>query len=275
MAPPKNPLVKTYLYRITNQLNGNDYVGIATDYKDRWREHVWVASRPHDPKECLLSTAIRKYGKENFEFKVISIARTWAIAQDLERVARRLGFGGYNRTMGGDGILGWHHSEETKAKIGKANKGRKPVITPESKAKQVATLAITNALPETKMRRAAAGKKIWQLEGYREKFLASSAVTNATPESRQRRRDGQLARWEAEPEARLVRGAKVRETHSRPEVKIAISEGTKAACARPEVKANKSKASSARWQKVRELGLKSLAQLKQYEDNLKQTQTTQ
>jgi group I intron endonuclease len=132
MAPPKGKKKflqpgaeeqKCYMYRITNKLNGHDYIGVSVNYGRRWAEHKRDARKMSKRK---LPGALRKYGIENFEWKVIAIFRNEVIARDMERVARlvfKMGY--YNMTDGGEGVRGHSRSPEQQAKISAKMTGRK------------------------------------------------------------------------------------------------------------------------------------------------------
>jgi len=53
------------IYKITNRLNGKSYVGQSIHIERRWSEHM----RPST--DSLISRAIKKCGKENFDFQVL------------------------------------------------------------------------------------------------------------------------------------------------------------------------------------------------------------
>jgi hypothetical protein len=129
-----------YVYRITNTLNGMQYIGVTVDPKKRFRSHC----RAVGSSRLLLKNAILKYGKEHsycykIEPKVIALYNT-------EKP------NGYNLSKGGMGSLGLTgemngcygrtgekhphfgkpgyrtgipHTEETKAKMRAARLGRK------------------------------------------------------------------------------------------------------------------------------------------------------
>jgi group I intron endonuclease len=86
----------------------------------------------------LINKAIKKYGKENFQREIIQFYNTSKEAYKLELLLSKSvdivdNHLFYNLKFGGDGcgpgeensFYGKHHSEETKQKISKANKGRK------------------------------------------------------------------------------------------------------------------------------------------------------
>lgn len=99
-----------------NKINGKKYIGITSvPVKYRWGRGSGYAE--HLP----IGRAIRKYGWDNFEHLVIlenldedeakrleiELIREWKTQDDQY---------GYNICAGGDGVTGWHPSEETKKK---------------------------------------------------------------------------------------------------------------------------------------------------------------
>lgn len=60
---------KMYLYKITNKINNKGYIGITNDIQKRWSNEKSYPSKPE--KRQVIQEAIHKYGKENFEFKVL------------------------------------------------------------------------------------------------------------------------------------------------------------------------------------------------------------
>lgn len=61
-------LLKAGIYLITNIVNGNKYIGLSNDMQRRIAEHV---SPKNLNKSTSLAKAIKKYGKENFDFSVL------------------------------------------------------------------------------------------------------------------------------------------------------------------------------------------------------------
>ena len=102
-------------YMVQNKVNGKSYIGITTrSIKRRWYEHCCV------PNSCgkLLAKAINKYGAEAFELTVIASAfKGLDNLKELEKQLilqnRTFAPNGYNLTLGGDGVFGFKHSEES------------------------------------------------------------------------------------------------------------------------------------------------------------------
>lgn len=122
--PYHNPDKKCALYRITHVASGRDYIGISVDVHKRWTKHKFEAARGSRALPKFYA-ALSKYGPDAFDWKIIAWARNFTCACELEKMARHLGLGALNCTMGGDGIIGLEHSPESRQKISQSNKGKK------------------------------------------------------------------------------------------------------------------------------------------------------
>lgn len=138
-----------FIYKIVNKTDNKIYIGQTRgDLNERWRNHMRKTSNCR-----YLSNALQKYGKENFDFKMIIVC----FDEDLDYYEKEyiqkynsLVPNGYNLKKGGNAsnhhedtkrkiagaltgkktnirpMLGKHHSEEIKKKISEKMKGRKP-----------------------------------------------------------------------------------------------------------------------------------------------------
>jgi len=113
-----------YCYKITNLINGKIYVGQTNRPTRRWTEHkVRNTGYP-------ISNAIKKYGADSFEFKIIAITDQQVKIDECEKYfiksfktnVKRFG---YNLTAGGDGMFGRKHTNVTRAKMSIAHTGHK------------------------------------------------------------------------------------------------------------------------------------------------------
>jgi len=116
-----------YIYIIFNLINGKIYVG-KSNSKRRWKTHLNTArSGPEVYKKSfsLIHKAIRKYGENNFDFKIIqhvtekevkSAERYWIDFYKTNVWKFGNNFG-YNLTQGGEGWEGHHHTDDTKNKL--------------------------------------------------------------------------------------------------------------------------------------------------------------
>lgn len=169
-----------YIYRITNTVNGDCYVGMTTkDIHVRFERHLYNSTT----KQTHLYRAIRKYGRDNFvvelleevslpsehPHKVLGEREEYWVAQLAPH---------YNMTNGGEGVrgrIGWQHSEETRQKIGNSHRGMK-------------------RSEESRRRMSEAQKRIATPE-HRAKIRARKLGKKDSPQARENKKLAQLARW--------------------------------------------------------------------------------
>ncbi|QDB70506.1 putative homing endonuclease [Enterococcus phage Entf1] len=111
-----------YIYLITNNINGKQYVGQTTrTIEKRFSEHCRKTN-------YAIGKAIAKYGKENFTVEELHHTDDFEKLQELEitEIESRNTFtpNGYNVVEGGCGTVGYKHTEETRAKMSKNKKAR-------------------------------------------------------------------------------------------------------------------------------------------------------
>lgn len=182
-----------YIYKTTNLINNKIYIGqhVATEF-DKYYKGSGV----------LLTNAFKKYGKENFECILLEAVET---KEDLDAreaywittLNSRDKSIGYNITAGGEGTIGYQHTEEAKKKmsvakkgkslteahkkaIGLASRGRK--MSEESKAKLRATNSGRKVTEEARQKMHEAHQRNPKVftEDYRRKLRESRAVALAT-----------------------------------------------------------------------------------------------
>lgn len=110
------------VYKITNRLDGNSYIGVTSRYNvwDRWQVHCT------NLQSSLIGGAIIRDGVHNFNFEVLEVCST---LQELSAAEKKWIRhyntqypNGYNRTPGGlDGIL--KISPASRAKAGRKRRG--------------------------------------------------------------------------------------------------------------------------------------------------------
>lgn len=66
------------IYKIENLINHKIYIGQSIHIEKRWREHCWKTS------DSLIGRAIKKYGKENFDFQILEETEDFSQLNDLE-----------------------------------------------------------------------------------------------------------------------------------------------------------------------------------------------
>ncbi len=111
------------VYFIHCRVSGKTYVGQTKDHLEvRWKEHLATAFNRGEHRSVLHS-AIRKYGPEAFDLGVLRDDLDKEEADHFEALfitmlGTHVSTGcGYNLTSGGEGTVGYRHSEETKNKV--------------------------------------------------------------------------------------------------------------------------------------------------------------
>jgi group I intron endonuclease len=115
------------IYKVTNKVNGKSYIGFTgKTLERRVYEHIY-RSKNTDRNEYFMN-AIRKYGCESFEWEILcqSFDGNYLLETMEPYFIKYYDThkNGYNSTLGGEGMIGLIHSEDTKKKISNANKGR-------------------------------------------------------------------------------------------------------------------------------------------------------
>lgn len=108
------------IYVITNKINNKKYVGQSIDVEKRWSEHKYNSKRN---TTIYLYNSMKKYGIDNFTLEVIeeniplqmidSRESYWIEKLNTYRPE------GYNLTLGGEGTIGYVHTQKTKSAISK------------------------------------------------------------------------------------------------------------------------------------------------------------
>jgi group I intron endonuclease len=124
------------IYCHTNRVNGKRYVGQTVySMEKRWMDHTSLA-KMGIRRGQVFANAIRKYGVDAFDHRILEVALTQEEANTAEtRWIAELNClvpNGYNLKSGG-GNHG-HHHEDTKRLMGKASRARWQKMTPEERA---------------------------------------------------------------------------------------------------------------------------------------------
>ncbi len=114
------------IYKAINKINGKIYIGQTVKLlHKRIIEHVCCALNKKDI--MYFHKAIRKYGKENFKWEIITQcnSRGELDKAEIDMIKKYNTFGdGYNLNYGGEGNAGFKHTEEARKKMSKAQKGK-------------------------------------------------------------------------------------------------------------------------------------------------------
>ncbi len=105
------------IYKITNNLNQKFYIGFTSQKNPKWRfnQHLSTARSKKKNNQPIIK-AIRKYGEENFSFEIILEGEEIFLLNVEEPRLIKEFKPEYNATLGGEGTLGYKHTEDTKSK---------------------------------------------------------------------------------------------------------------------------------------------------------------
>lgn len=117
------------IYKITNKINGKLYVGLTTQkMSNRFRAHIYSAFVKREDTHCrALSSAIHKYGQENFTIECIDQASSKEdlCKKEIDWISKlnTICPNGYNITSGGEN--GFSRTSESIARGIQTRKERK------------------------------------------------------------------------------------------------------------------------------------------------------
>ncbi|PGO60728.1 GIY-YIG nuclease family protein [Priestia megaterium] len=113
------------IYKATNLVNNKVYIGkTVTTLKRRMIQHKHDALKANTNGKFY--NAIRKYGWESFSWEIVykGTDNEDICKKEIELISLHNSIKeGYNATIGGEGMAGFLHSEETKAKVSASRKG--------------------------------------------------------------------------------------------------------------------------------------------------------
>ena len=114
---------KNIVYKITNILNGDFYIGITCQrFCHRKAQHIFSAFKGNS--KAHIHRAMRKYGRENFEFSIIKTCETYEeCGQDEFKMIQELK-PHYNEAKGGLTSFGWKHKPESLKIMSEKHKGK-------------------------------------------------------------------------------------------------------------------------------------------------------
>jgi len=104
-----------YIYSITNNINGKQYIGKTTQPNpyDRWKQHLQLAKNKNTLSEnnsvhsMPICRAISKYGESNFKFRVLEECTDDNVNEREKHYIEKYNTAdgiGYNCTYGGEGV---------------------------------------------------------------------------------------------------------------------------------------------------------------------------
>lgn len=111
------------IYFIKNIVNGNRYIGSAINIKGRWAAHKHEL-RKGIHRNSHVQRAWNLYGEESFLFEVVEFVKEKGDLLSREQFYLDKFLPEYNISKIAGSLLGMRHSEEARAKIGDAVRGR-------------------------------------------------------------------------------------------------------------------------------------------------------
>jgi predicted transcriptional regulator len=119
------------VYIATNKLNGKRYIG-ATRHSVEYRRARHIYDSKNKNLCRVFGAALRKYGDDGFVWNILAecSSREEMMREEVRLIAEMKPE--YNITIGGQGVLGVPYTDERRAKLSKALKGRK--MTPAQRA---------------------------------------------------------------------------------------------------------------------------------------------
>lgn len=119
------------IYKVTNLVNNKIYIGFDSNWPSRKKGHKKSSFNPNAHSyNVMFHCAIRKYGWENFKWELIYQSKdgehclnTMETHFIKENDSICYNGKGYNMSFGGDGNLGYRHTEQTKKIMSEKRKG--------------------------------------------------------------------------------------------------------------------------------------------------------
>lgn len=121
----KEVLVLAVVYKHTNKINGKVYIGWTHNENPKIRWHGGTNYMHH----VYFGAAIKKYGWDGFDHEILfcGLSDEEVKKKEIELIALYDATNpnkGYNLTNGGDGSVGYKHTEKAKESMSKARKGK-------------------------------------------------------------------------------------------------------------------------------------------------------
>ena len=136
------------VYMIRNKINGKVYIGQSVDVRFRWKRYLWAVNSTASYSETKrsITKALREYGPENFEFKILDADPKcqdayYRYEREAELIAKYKSYDpdyGYNSTTGFEGYLYYGEYKPRKQQRREILKRAKPIyLYGESNIEQV------------------------------------------------------------------------------------------------------------------------------------------
>jgi len=111
-----------FIYKIKNLLNEKFYIGkTKKNPNERFKEHFYLSKK----SKTHFHKAIKKYGFQNFQVEILEVVDCNDLLNEKEKYWIEKLKPSYNKTLGGDGVVGYTYTEEHKQNMSLSKKGRK------------------------------------------------------------------------------------------------------------------------------------------------------
>jgi group I intron endonuclease len=237
----------TFIYALCDPRTDDvRYVGKSNDPEKRLRDHLqcrstnvhkdrWLSKLKSQGQKPLLRV-LEECDRSDWK----DCERFW-IATLLESGAALL-----NLTDGGDGIEGYSHSLETKAKMSES--ARTSWANPETRERQTAAIRAALADPAVRAKISAHRKAVFSDPENARAALAPAMAAKKRPEVKARASAARRKVW-ADPEFAARQAEIMREAMNRPETRERLSRAAKAQWEDPEMKEKMRESLRAGWVK--------------------------
>lgn len=113
------------IYLIKNKINNKCYIGQSINIQKRIKTHCNALNNNTHPNKHLQSSW-NKYDESNFEFKILKCCKSKYLNRFEKLFIRKYDsfYNGYNNTLGGESMLGYKHTDETKEKMRQKRLGK-------------------------------------------------------------------------------------------------------------------------------------------------------
>lgn len=112
--------MKNIIYKLISP-SKKSYIGLTNNFNKRMCDYK------KSKNVCVIHTTIRKYGFKNFKKEVLQEVKNPKLLPELKKfyIKKYNTYNNeYNFTLGGEGIIRFKHSKETKRKIPNSRKGK-------------------------------------------------------------------------------------------------------------------------------------------------------